>query len=529
MIDVLVGSPLLTLFLVVALGSAIGAVKLGPVRFGAAGALFVGLAVGALDPRLGEGLALVQSIGLALFVYTIGIAAGASFFRDLRTQTPLMAGATALLVVVGALAITAGRVLGLDASITGGMFAGMLTATPALAAATAALDGEATPAVGYAIAYPVGVLVTMLVLTLVVRRPLPGTRDPEPLAAAGLLDITVEIDHPMLVSQIPGIAVTPGRSDGLVRMSYLLRDGRMRVALPEDALERGDHLVLVGIPDAVREAAEALGHRVSRHLADDRTVVDFRRFVVSDPHIAGRTVAELRIPARFGGIITRIRRGDRDLLALPDMRLQLGDRVRVVVPRERMDEISDLFGDSEKKVTEVDFVTVGLGITAGVGVGLVSIPLGGGAALALGSAAGPLLVGLLLGRIERTGPLVWAMPGAANLTIRQLGLVLFLAAVGLSSGQAFASQAFTLTGVAVVLIAAVLLTLALLAFWALGRAVGLSAPRTAGAMAGFVGQPVLLSHVDSMVDDERTESGYSALFALGIIVKIIVVQVVVVL
>src|SRR5699024_2244463 len=100
------------------------------------------------------------------------------------------------------------------------------------------------------------------------------------------------------------------------------RDGRMRVALPEDALERGDHLVLVGIPDAVREAAEALGHRVSRHLADDRTVVDFRRFVVSDPHIAGRTVAELRIPARFGGIITRIRRGDRDLLALPDMSLQ---------------------------------------------------------------------------------------------------------------------------------------------------------------------------------------------------------------
>jgi uncharacterized transporter YbjL len=197
--DVLVGSPLLTLFLVVALGSALGAIRLGPVRFGAAGAL----------------------------------------------------------------AITASRVLGLDPGITGGMFAGMLTATPALAAATTALDGTATPAVGYAIAYPVGVLVTMLVLTLVVRRPLPGGRDPEPLAAAGLLDITVEVEHPMLVSQIPGIAVTPGRSDGLVRMSYLLRDGRMRVALPEDALERGDHLVLVGIPDAVREAADALGHRVS--------------------------------------------------------------------------------------------------------------------------------------------------------------------------------------------------------------------------------------------------------------------------
>ena len=526
MTEILAQTPLLTVFLVVALGSALGAIKLGPVRFGAAGALFVGLAIGALDPRLGEGLGLAQAIGLALFVYTIGIAAGGSFFRDLRTQTPLMAGAAALLVVIGAIAILLARLLGLDPGVIGGTFAGMLTATPALAAATSALDGSTDPAVGYAIAYPVVVLVTMLMLTLVVRRPLPGTRDPEPLAAAGLLDITVEIEREVRVEDIPGIAVTPGRSDGQVRMSYLLRGAEVRVALPEDTLQPGDHLVLVGIPAAVRHAADAIGHRADRHLADDRTVVDFRRFVVSDPQVAGRTVAQLRIPARFRGILTRIRRGDRDLLALPDMRLQLGDRVRVVVPREQMPAISRLFGDSEKKVTEVDFLTVGLGITVGVLAGLITLPLGG-ISLALGSAAGPLLVGLLLGRLERTGPLVWAMPGAANLTIRQLGLVLFLAAVGLSNGQAFAATAFSRTGAMVVLAAVVMLVVGLLAFWALGRAVGLSAPRTAGAMAGFVGQPALLSHVGTMIDDERAESGYSALYAMGIIVKIIVVQLVV--
>lgn len=527
MLDVLASSPLLTVFLVVSLGSLLGAVRLGPVRFGAAGALFVGLAIGALDPRLGEGLGLVQSVGLALFVFTIGLAAGGSFFRDLRTQTPLLAGASVLLVLVGALTLTAGKVLGLDPGIVGGLFAGMLTTTPALAAATSALDGATAPAVGYSIAYPVGVLVAMMVLTVVARRPLPGTKDPEPLSAAGLLDITVHVEHPMRIKDIPGIAVTPGRSDGQVRMSYLLRDGAMCVAQPYDDLERGDLLVLVGIPDAVRTAAEALGHRSERHLADERSVVDHRRYVVSDPRIAGRTVAELRVPARLGGIITRIRRGDRDLLALPDMTLRLGDRVRVVLPRERLEDARRLLGDSEKHVTEVDFGSAGLGIALGVGLGLLTLPLPGGAALALGSAAGPLLVGLVLGRLERTGPLVWTMPAAANLTIRQLGLVLFLAAVGLSSGQAFASQAFTLTGLAVALTAAVVLLLGLAAFWALGRALGLSAPRTAGAMAGFVGQPVLLSHVDSLVDDERTESGYSALYAMGIVVKIIVVQVIV--
>ena len=261
MIEILAQTPLLTVFLVVALGSALGAIKLGPVRFGAAGALFVGLAIGALDPRLGEGLGLAQAIGLALFVYTIGIAAGGSFFRDLRTQTPLMAGAAALLVVIGAIAILLARLLGLDPGVIGGTFAGMLTATPALAAATSALDGSTDPAVGYAIAYPVGVLVTMLMLTLVVRRPLPGTRDPEPLAAAGLLDITVEIEREVRVEDIPGIAVTPGRSDGQVRMSYLLRGAEVRVALPEDTLQPGDHLVLVGIPAAVRHAADAIGRK----------------------------------------------------------------------------------------------------------------------------------------------------------------------------------------------------------------------------------------------------------------------------
>src|SRR5665647_1168216 len=106
-LDVLAASPLLTIFLVVALGTALGAVPFGPVRFGAAGALFVGLAVGALDPRLGEGLALVQTLGLALFVYTVGLAAGSTFFRDLRRQLPLMTVGVAVLAVAAATASTA--------------------------------------------------------------------------------------------------------------------------------------------------------------------------------------------------------------------------------------------------------------------------------------------------------------------------------------------------------------------------------------------------------------------------------------
>ena len=529
MLDLLAATPVLVLFLVMALGSALGAVRLGPVRFGAAGALFVGLAVGALDPRFGEGLDVLQAVGLALFVYTTGLAAGATVFRDLRTQTRLILGASVLIVLVGAACLAAVRLLGLDAGMVGGMFAGMTTASPALDTATAAAGGSPRPAIGLAIGYPVGVLVSLLVLTAVGRRPLRGHRDPAPASAAGLLTVTVEVERAMTVREIPGIAATAGRSDGQVRMSYLLRAGAVRVARPEDSLEVGDRLLLVGVPDAVRTAAQALGHVVPEHLADDRSVVDYRRFVVSDPQIAGRTVAQLRIPARFGGIVTRVRRGDRDLLAVPDMTLHLGDRVRVVVPRERMPEISALMGDSERRITEVDWTSAGLGIALGVIAGLVAVPLGGGASVALGAAAGPLVVGLVLGRLERSGPLVWTMPSSANLTVRHLGLVLFLACVGLASGHSFAAVALSGTGLRVALLAAVLTAASVLAVRELGRWLGMSTPRTLGAMAGFVGQPVLLGHVHTLTDDERAETGYSALFAVGMVVKILVVQAIVLL
>lgn len=191
-IDVLAEAPLLTLFLAIALGTLVGAIPIGPLRFGPAGALFVGLAIGALDPRLAEGWGLVQSIGLALFVYTIGLAAGTSFFRDLRRQTPLMLGAVALLVVYTFLAIAAGRIAGLGSAMTSGVFSGALTATPALAAATAA-SGSTEPAVGYAITYPIGVLMGMLMVTFVVRSELPARKDPAPVSAAGLLAITVQV------------------------------------------------------------------------------------------------------------------------------------------------------------------------------------------------------------------------------------------------------------------------------------------------------------------------------------------------
>ena len=512
--QILASSPLLTLFLVIALGTLFGSIPFGPLKFGAAGALFVGLAAGALDPALGENLSLVSAIGLALFVYTIGLAAGASFFRDLRKQAPLLIGAVALLAVYALIVAFGGKALGLNSPLLGGMFAGSLTTTPALAAATDAAGGSAQPAVGYAIAYPVGVIVTMVVVTALMRVKLPAKNDPDPASAAGLATQTIRVENPRRIQEIPGIAEVVGSSEGGLRISYLLRDGKMQVAHPDGELKEGDLAFLVGIPDAVKTAGQTLGKPIEEDISNDRTAVNFSRFTVSNTRLVGTPVANLFLPARFQSLLTRVRRGDTDILATAGTRLQLGDRVLVVYPVEREADIAKTFGDSEHKISAIDYLPFGLGIAAGVALGLISIPLGSLGSLALGAAAGPL---------------VFSLAPSANNMLRQMGLVLFLAAVGLSSGQAFAAKAFSLTGIKIGLLAAAGMVPVLVAFWLLGKFLGLSTARMAGAIAGFVGQPAILSHVQTTIPDERCEAGYSATFALGIIAKIVLVQIVMVL
>ena len=233
------------------------------------------------------------------------------------------------------------------------------------------------------------------------------------------------------------------------------------------------------------------------------------------------------VPGKLDGMATRVMRGDLEFVAANDVVLQPGDRVMVVVPRDRMDAASDFFGDSQRRISEIDVLATGIGLAVGLLIGLVKLPLPGGSSFALGAAAGPLVSGMVLGALHRTGPLRWDLPMAANLTIRQLGLLLFLATVGLASGPAVAGSVLSRTGLMLIELAAASIVLVAVAYLIGGRLLGLSAQRTVGAVAGLVGQPAILSYATSRVNDERIESGYAALFAIGIIIKIVVVQLIV--
>ncbi len=517
MVDILVANPLLAVMFVLAAGAAFGQIPFGPLRFGAAGALFVGLAVGLLDPRIGASLGLLSGLGLALFVYTVGLAAGSTFLRDLRTQWSLMVLGVLTLAVVAALLRGLGWLLGTPIAALAGTYAGALTSTPALAAASAAAGGDAQVAVGYALAYPVGVVMSIVVVALGIGRSWPGRRDTASLAGAGIATMSVVVERQMALDDVPGWAQQQ------IKLSYLRRGNRTRVVQPGDRLNVDDTVLLVGPETQVAAAAAALGRPANTGLTHDRADVDFRRFLVSEPQLTGRTVAELDVAGRFGGTITRVKRGDLDMVAAEDLVIQPGDRVLAVVPRERMEDAASFFGDSERKISEIDALGFALGLTAGLLLGLVRVPLPGGSAFSLGTAAGPLVVGMVLGAVHRTGPLQWDLPQAANLTIRQLGLLLFLAAVGLANGPAFAASMLTLTGLQVGALAAVVVLGAAGVFLLGGRLLGLSAQRVMGGFAGLIGQPAILAFATSKTNDERVESGYAALFAVGIIAKIVIV------
>jgi putative transport protein len=345
--EILSQSPILTFFLVVALGAAFGQIKFGPLKFGAAGALFVGLALSAAYPELGENMTLLQSIGLAMFTYTVGVAAGATFTQQLKNQAPLMGAAALTTLIAGIVTVVGGKLLQVPAELATGLFTGALTSAPALDSALR-VTGSTAPGAGYAVGYPFGVIIGIIIVSIVVERPWKGEKDTPSLAGQGLTARTALVHKTINIRHVEPWACQD------VRMSYLRRDGKTRVVVPGEELQPDDLVVVVGEADRVEETINILGEQASEHIADDRRDVDFEKIRVSDTDLTGRTIAELNVPVRFGGVITRVTRGDLELLAKDELPLQPGDEVSVAVPSDQLKGIRKFFGDSDTRIAEID-------------------------------------------------------------------------------------------------------------------------------------------------------------------------------
>ncbi|MBK6689049.1 MAG: transporter [Deltaproteobacteria bacterium] len=536
MVELLAANPLLLLFVVAAIGYPLGRVRIFGFSFGIAAVLFVGLAAGAYDARL-ELPPLVYLFGLVVFVYTIGLASGRSFLDAFRRSGLRDNGlALGVLALATLTAVLLARALGYSAPLAAGLFCGSLTNTPALAAVVEVLSEpgsdarlRALPVVGYSVAYPMGVIGSIVALALARRilrvdlaKEAAQLRD---LGASGekLINRTVRITRRGI--EVRSLDEWRAAEHWPILFGRFQKGDTVDLVVGEDRVQVGDVIGLIGGAADVERATQFLGEVADVSLDLDRSHLDFRRIFVSNGELAGRTLAELALPQTHGAMITRVRRGDLDILPTGATRLELGDRVRVVCRRERMDAVTELFGDSYRRLSEIDVMSFGLGIAFGLLLGLLPIPLPGGGHLSLGLAGGPLIVALIFGAIGRTGPIIWLLPYSANLTLRQMGLVLFLAGVGTRSGHAFLDTLTHGGGVSMFLAGGLITLVVSTSALVIGHHF-LKIPFSllSGILAGIDTQPATLAYAGEQTGNDLPQVGYASVFPLATVAKIVMAQ-----
>ncbi|QCB27746.1 aspartate:alanine exchanger family transporter [Corynebacterium endometrii] len=522
-LDLLASDQLLALFFIMAVGLALGKVRFLGVSLGAAAAMFVALGLSTANPEI-QIPALVYQFGLALFVYAIGLSFGRTFFREFRTRgwklTVLMLFMLILLVGVGAVLIKA---FDLDPAIGTGMFAGSLSSTPGMAAVVEIL-GTSDPVVGYSLAYPGGVLGAIIVGAVgaaVLKINHHKDAEEEGLIPAPLVWKVVRMtkDHPATASTI---AQYTGQK--IMATRVVTNHHHHELAPPNLPLNRGVELLVNGTEESLDAAIDRLGEEVDMELADADGLM-YTRVTVSAPDVAGHAVRELDT-LEHGFLIARVRSGDADAVPNRDTVLNYSDRVRVVTSPENMPRVKKFLGDSEKALGDADLLSMSLGLTLGILLGLIPIPLPGGQSLSLGFGGGPIVVGLILGYLNRTGPIHWQLPFHTRQAISNLGLTLFLAGVGTSAGGSFrealtdpASFKYMAAGFAVTLFSAVGIT-------CLGMMVlKLKWDESIGVAAGMTTNPAVISYLNTQTGTELANRGYATVYPTTIIGKIVACQV----
>ncbi|HGA3140172.1 TPA: putative transporter [Enterobacter hormaechei] len=444
------------LALVAVVGLWLGNIKIRGVGFGIGGVLFGGIFVGHFADQLGwvlsaDMLHFIQEFGLILFVYTIGIQVGPGFFASLRVSgLRLNLFAFGIVVMGGLVTAILHKLFAIPLPVVLGIFSGAVTNTPALGAGQQILRDLGIPAdvvdqmgMSYAMAYPFGIcgiLLSMWLVRVLFRVNVEQeAKEHESTLTNGhalIKTINIRVENPNLNNM--AIQDVPILNSATIICSRLKRDDTLMVPSPDTLIQHGDLLHLVGQPADLNNARLVIGQEVDTSLSTGGTDMRVERVVVTNEKVLGKKIRDLQVKERYDVVISRLNRAGVELVASQDASLQFGDILNLVGRPSSIDAVADMVGNAQQKLQQVQMLPVFIGV--GLGVMLGSIPLyvpGFPVALKLGLAGGPLIMALILGRIGSIGKLYWFMPPSANLALRELGIVLFLAVVGLKSGGDF--------------------------------------------------------------------------------------------
>jgi len=533
--QLLANNPLLLLFLVAAVGYFVGKVNIKGNSLGVSAVLFVGLAFGAINPEFNVPQIIFQ-LGLVFFVYSVGLSSGPAFFQSFKKNGIRDIGFVMIMLTVTALvAVGLFFLFGFDAASITGIYSGSSTNTPALASVIDLVERRGSDntelkdalVIGYTYSYPMGVIGVMIVLKIMERffkidykkEEQQLKKDypiEEELSSQSVRITNTDLDGMALRDIIKG-------TDLNILFGRISSGDDITLANWDTIIHTNDVLIVIGSYEEIDKSTKLFGEKTKDNISYDRREYDVRRIFVSNQRVVGKTISSLNLSKNYSAVITRIRRGDLDMLAKANTVLEMGDRIRFVARRKDLKGLSKLFGDSYYRSSQVNLFSFGLGIALGLLLGSIEISLPGNTTFKLGMAGGPLVVGLVLGALRRTGPIVWTLPYGANVTLRQMGLIFLLAVIGLSSGNKVLESLESPVWITVFMGGVMLSMISAVVSIVIGYKL-FKIPFS--LLLGFLSnQPAILDYSMGMSKNKVPLIGYSVMFPIALVMKILFAQI----
>ena len=531
----------IVLSLLCACGLALGKVRVLGVSLGVAFVFFLGILMGhlgvSIDPDM---LQYAQNFGLVLFVYALGLQVGPGFFGSFH-KTGLKLNLWAIAVVlVGTILTLLLPLLGIGLSDAVGIMCGATTNTPALAAAQQTLaqlhQPESGAALGCAVTYPLGVVDAILAFALmrkVLVRPSDHLVDDSDEEADHTFIATYQVRNEGIIGKTVGdlARISPRK----FVISRLWRHGKVTIPEADTVLLANDRLLVIMRDHDAAEAMEVLFGKQEKtdwNTGDiDWNAIDSdlvsQAILVTKPEINGRKLGSLRFRQHYGVNISRVNRGGLQLLATPDLRLLLGDRIIVVGHREAIKNVEKEVGNAVKMLDEPNLITVFLGMTLGLILGSIPIALPGiSAPVKLGLAGGPIIAGILIGAFGPRIHINAYTTSSANLMLRSIGLALYLACLGLASGPDFFATVVRPEGLLWVG-AGFLLTIipVILVGWLALRMAHVDFAAVCGMLSGAMANPMAMTYANDSLSSDRPSVAYASVYPLSMFLRVIIAQV----
>ena len=535
-----VAHSVLILALVIALGIMLGKIKVAGISLGVTWILFVGIIFSHFGMRLNEHLIhFMKEFGLILFVYSIGLQVGPGFFSSFK-KGGVRLNLLATMVVCAGVLVTCGLyvITGLPVTTMVGILSGAVTNTPGLGAAQQAysdMTGIDSPdiALGYAVAYPLGVIGIILSM-MVLRRVFRIDFAKEEKKA---LD-TMDVQHDSVAQPHSLSVVNPALEDksirelqGLVNRDFVIsrirrQGGEIEIADDDTLLHVGDQILVVTTPRDAAAITAFIGRDVQVEWEQlDKRLIS-RRILITKPELNGKSLAQLKLHAGFGVSITRVNRAGVDLIAQPSLQLQMGDRVTVVGTEVSIANVEKVLGNSMKRLNAPNLIPIFIGIVLGVMLGSLPFTFPGiPQPVKLGLAGGPLIVSILISRFGPKFKLVTYTTMSANLMLREVGIALFLACVALGAGEEFVETIIDGGGYAWIGYGAIITILPLLIVGAIGRLwFKVDYFTLIGVMAGATTDPPALAYSNDLAGNDIPSVGCATVYSLPLFLRVLSAQ-----